>query len=366
MSENKPIVVSADNTRVRFEQWAKNPTCEANTISAVLDVAMGQVAEKLGYENKKELPPFAIARGNQFEHYLFENEGERIVAGMRREKLISEDEMVEFFDYRFKGNVQGLSKSAERSKELSEKLLADLVSGKASKTTKVISGLTLKLAKGVMLPEAKLYLDCLLIQWGSELDNPRWKLKVGEVKIFPDRGGYTDPNQISSARAQAGVYKHALDDWTAERKVTKSFEINDFGFLVFTWPGSTFPVIRPNEDLRSQANRAKEGFARMDVIGTRVIADNPENYDPKQYADWVAHSKTNFREACWSFCDLAPRCQDEALAQGRPVFLGTDPARLLGTVTMSRAVELLNLAKPETPFEETLQAQLLDAESGLL
>jgi hypothetical protein len=366
MTDKNPIVVSADNTRVRFEQWAKNPTCEANTISAVLDVAMGQVAEKLGYKDKKELPPFAIARGNQFEHYLFENEGERIVQAMRKEKLLSADEEVEFFDYRFKGNVQGLSKSAERSKELSEKLLAELISGKASKKTKVISGLTLKLAKGVMLPEAKLYLDCLLIQWGSELDVPRWKLKVGEIKIFPDRGGYTDPNQISSARAQAGVYKHALDDWTAERKVGKSFDINDFGFLVFTWPGSTFPVIRPNEDLRSQASRAKEGFARMDIIGSRVIADNPENYDPKQYADWVAHSKTNFREACWSFCDLASRCQDEALANGRAVFLGTDPARLLGTVTMNRAVELINGADPESPFEETLQAQLLNAENGLL
>jgi hypothetical protein len=33
---------------------------------------------------------------------------------------------------------------------------------------------------------------------------------------------------------------------------------------------------------------------------------------------------------------------------------------------MNRAVELINGADPESPFEETLQAQLLNAESGLL
>ena len=28
--------------------------------------------------------------------------------------------------------------------------------------------------------------------------------------MFPDRGGHTDPQQLASARAQAGVYEHAM------------------------------------------------------------------------------------------------------------------------------------------------------------
>ena len=44
---------STANTRVRFEQWAKNPECEANTVSTVLNVRMGKVASSLGLPDNK-------------------------------------------------------------------------------------------------------------------------------------------------------------------------------------------------------------------------------------------------------------------------------------------------------------------------
>lgn len=358
------VKVSAINTRVRFEQWAKNPTCEANTVSAVLNVPTGLVAEKMGFKNQKQLPPFAIARGLAFEKYLFQDDAKKILSAMIQQKMISVDESVEFIDYRHQGNLQGLSKSAERSAELSKIFLESLVLKKASRVPKLVTGVTIKLAKGVMLPEATLILDCLLATWDETIETPRWRLKVGEIKIFPDRGGYTDPSQISSARAQAGVYKHALEEWALENKVQKALSVDDFGFLVFTWPGSTFPVLRPNEDLRSQAQRAKDGFNRMDLVGSRVINSKAGEYDPEEYVDWVAHSKTNFREACWEFCDLARRCQDQALEDGRGVFLGTDTSRLLGETKLERALELMDGAEPNTDFESELVARLLEAEGG--
>lgn len=365
MKNDQPDVkVSAINTRVRFEQWAKNPTCEANTVSAVLNVPTGLVAEKLGFKNQKQQPPFAIARGLAFEKYLFQEDAKVIRGAMVQQKMVKADETLEFLDYRHQGNLQGLSRSAERSAELSKVFLESLVLSKASKNPKLVTGITLKLAKGVMLPEATLILDCLLATWDESLAAPRWRLKVGEIKIFPDRGGYTDPSQISSARAQAGVYKHALEEWAIENKVQKSLAVDDFGFLVFTWPGSTFPVLRPSEDLRSQAQRAKDGFSRMDLVGSKVINSGASEYDPEQYIDWVAHSKTNFREACWEFCDLARRCQDKALEDGRGVFLGTDPSRLLGDTTVMRALELMDGAEPESDFESELVGKLLEAEGG--
>lgn len=365
MPNDNSLVVSAINTRVRFEQWAKNPTCEANTVSAVLNVPLGKVAEKLGFEDKKELPPFAIARGLTFEKYLFEENAAKLVKSMVYQKMLREDEELEFLDLRHQGNLQGRSRSADRSLELSSQFLEDLVSGKASMKTKLVSGLVIKLAKGVMLPEAKLILDCLVAKWVEEENHSYWQLKVGEIKIFPDRGGYTDPNQIASARAQAGVYKHALDQWVLENKVQKSFLIDEKGFLVFTWPGSNFPVVRPNEDLRGQAERARAGFDRMDHIGSQVINAKLGDYRPEEYLDWVAHSKTNFREACWEFCDLAQRCQDQALSDGRGIFLGSDTSKVLGTVSMNRTLELVNGAQPNSEFEESLVSQLLEAESGL-
>ena len=34
------------DTRLRFEQWAKNPVCQANTMSAVHNIKMHKVAEQ--------------------------------------------------------------------------------------------------------------------------------------------------------------------------------------------------------------------------------------------------------------------------------------------------------------------------------
>ena len=62
------------NTRARFEQWAKNPTCEANTLSAVHNVRLDKAAEAVGIEATFGQSPFAIARGNRFEAGLFFDE----------------------------------------------------------------------------------------------------------------------------------------------------------------------------------------------------------------------------------------------------------------------------------------------------
>ena len=63
---------------MRFEQWAKNPTCEANTISAVRNVRMADVAVSEGVKPSFGQSPFAIARGDQFERSLFYRDGELI------------------------------------------------------------------------------------------------------------------------------------------------------------------------------------------------------------------------------------------------------------------------------------------------
>jgi hypothetical protein len=59
--------------------------------------------------------------------------------------------------------------------------------------------------------------------------------------------------------------------------------------------------------------------------------------------------------------DLAARCQDLAIASDRAIVLGRDAARALGTVSVSRAIELMDGAKPETDFEKSLQLQLQEA-----
>jgi hypothetical protein len=60
---SKHQTVTRRDTRRRFEQWAKNPLCDANAISAVLGVAMGEVVEAEGGKRTAGQSPFALANG---------------------------------------------------------------------------------------------------------------------------------------------------------------------------------------------------------------------------------------------------------------------------------------------------------------
>jgi hypothetical protein len=356
----KIVELSAINTRVRFEQWAHNPECKANTVSAVLNVGMGKVAEQFGYESNKGGSPFAILRGLLFEDDLFKDNAAKLRRGLEQAEVLQAGSSG-FEDFRLPRNRGSSVRTLDEALHASGEFLKSLAAVPEKTYPSITSGLTLRLSKGRMIPQATLILDVLTIH--PQADSS-FLLRVGEIKIFPDRGGQTDPSQLASARAQAGVYKEALEDWIAINGLASQLKVADKGFLVFTWPGSSWPVIRGNEDLREQADRAKRGFKQLDEIASRVVAEDFENYEPNEYLDWVGHSETNYRESCWTFCDLAPRCQDLALAQNRGVILGTEVSRTLGTVQINRAVELMDGALAVTEFEETLKTQLRGADWG--
>jgi hypothetical protein len=208
-----------------------------------------------------------------------------------------------------------------------------------------------------MLPEATLIIDAAIISKSQD----KFSIKVGEIKVFPDRGGHTDPGEIATARAQAGVYQHALDLTVKSLNLKNPPIVDTKGFLVFTWPGTNSPVIRPNEDLTFQALRAEQGFERLDEIALRLVSEKAELDSATDSLAWVLHSKTEYRESCWSFCDLAARCQDLAIADDRAIVLGREAARTLGSVKVGRAIELMDGATANTAFEVSLQTQLQSA-----
>lgn len=352
-SKSKDIELSAVNTRVRFEQWASNPECQANTVSAVMNVRMGDVAKSLGFDDRKASSPFAIARGLNFESNLFADDAARLREALERAEVLPEGTSG-FEDFRLPKNRGTKVQTLSQALDLSREFLLRLASPE-SVAPSITTGLTLKLSTGRMLPEATLILDVMTVQ---KLGDGKTEIRVGEIKIFPDRGGHTDPTHLASARAQAGVYKQALQEWVQNENLENSIVVSDKGFLVFTWPGSNWPVVRGNEDLREQADRARRGFSQLDAIAKNVVQHGVDPGDAELIREWVAHSETNYRESCWAFCDLAPRCQDLALEKDRGIILGTETARTLGSVTISRAIELLDGAPAETEFEESLKAQL--------
>jgi hypothetical protein len=70
------------DTRLRFEQWAKNPGCEANTLSAVHNVKMAKVAAHAGLTPTFGASAFALARGEQFEFNLLRDEAARLLPAL--------------------------------------------------------------------------------------------------------------------------------------------------------------------------------------------------------------------------------------------------------------------------------------------
>ena len=344
------------NTRGRFEQWVKNPQCETNTLSAVLNVKLADVALLLGYQPEYGQSPFAITRGLQFEGWLFKEEAKVIRESMEKVGILEVDSSG-FLDLRLTMNGGKNIKSVDSALDKSHQLLVSLSDDKKFVPPTIIAGLMLKIPKGVMLPEATLIIDVASIQ----RVNDKWEIRVGEIKVFPDRGGHTDSNEISTARAQAGVYQHALQITVDSLGLANPPVVSTNGYLVFTWPGTNSPVIRANEDLTYQARRAALGFERLDSVAQALMSNQTQNLAEVDLKDWIAHSKTEYKEICWSFCDLAPRCQDLAIADDRAIVLGTEASKLLGSVPLGRAIELLDGVDPKTDVERALQVQLLAA-----
>lgn len=340
------------NTRARFEQWAKNPTCNANTLSAVHNIRMDHAASTAGLEPSFGQSPFAIARGNRFEAGLFYNGAERLRTALERKQCLPAAS-TGFVDLRLKINGGSRVGSVDQALAQTEKWLRR-VSADPANADSIAAGPMIRIPKGVILPEALLIIDAVTVVEHKGVA----KLTVGEIKVFPDRGGHTDPQQLAAARAQAGVYRHALALAVESLGIAETAIVAADGFLVFTWPGSSSPSVRAGEDLRYQAIRAERGFDRLERVATSVIRDDDFSSDNPTLVQRVLDAPTDYSEACLAFCDLSPRCHQRALDADSAVVLGSEVQRLLGDTTISRAIELLNGSAPNGARESDLQRQL--------
>lgn len=348
------------DTRNRFEQWAHNPTCQANTISAVHNVRMADVAKAENYPPTFGQSPFAIQRGNTFERTLFRNNAAILLEALSEKDVLPEDASG-LKDLRLTlngGKLRTLDEAIEQTRQLI------LEVSQASAATRrrlpaVVAAATVRIPRGVMLPEAILILDVLAIR----TDGPVPELIVGEVKTYPDRGGHTDPRSLALARAQAGVYLHALDLLVAELGVGQRMRVSRTGFLVLTKPGSNSPAVRTGEDLRYQAERAQRGFELLE----RAAAELPtmragEPLEQAALIQAVIAAETSYEETCVSFCDRANCCRDRALASGDPIVLGLDVQRFVGGTDLARLGELLDGARARNDAERDLMRRIAESE----
>jgi hypothetical protein len=348
------------NTRMRFEQWARNPTCEANTFSAVHNVKMADVARSVGIEPSFGQSPFALVRGQNFEASLFARDGARLFEQLIETAVIPPGPS-NFFDLRLRMNGGKRIVTLDGAIEATSELILDAASDRPTVATPLlVAGATVRIPRGVMLPEAILIIDALVVRHG--LDRPQ--VMVGEIKAYPDRGGYTDPGELASARAQAGLYVHALQIVVESLGIGDRIEISERGFLVFTRPGSNWPSIRADEDLRYQALRASRGFDLLERAATILPDFVSEEGEPleAQLSEAVLSRGHSYSEGCLSFCDMAPSCHAEALSRGDAIVLGDDVRRFVGGIRLDRVMQLMGGAVASDAAEQDFVRRVHDAE----
>lgn len=353
------------DTRRRFEQWASNPRCEANTVSAVHNVRMAEVAKRIDVDPSFGASPFALGRGEGFEYNLLRNDAERLLPELVRTGVLAEG-AGGLEDLRIRMNrgsdptLTNLDDACERTLDLLARIGA--ARGKqVAELPAVVAAATLKLPRGVMLPEALLIIDVLAVR--PEAGSDRAEIVVGEVKTYADRGGHTNRQQLAGARAQMGLYLHALRVVTAELPEADRPIISENGFLVLSRPGSDFPRVRAGEDLRYQAVRAANGFDLLEEAAAELPpVDDPEDENTENRLDAVLAAETSYSESCLSFCDLAPRCHADALAAGRGSVLGDEVARFVGGLSLTRISELIDGAIPADDTERSFMERFMAAE----
>lgn len=351
MASKKTAKVDAlrRNTRARFEQWVQNPDCGANVVSAVADVSMAEVALREGAQPTGGQSRFAFARGVTFESALLRDDATSLRRELERRGVLAEGS-TGFADLRTRlnhGPVKDLDAAYTQTLDLLRLAGAATTRARRAKLPSIIAGATVRIpGQPVMLPEGIGVLDVLVLR--ADGDGPL-QLVVGEVKTYADRGGYTDPSGLATARAQAGVYVHALRLVIDDLGLGGDLEVSPDGFLVLTLPGSNLPRVRAGESLELQAFRAERGFARL-----RDAAREMSEFEAGDLEEGIAAvqaAETNYDQSCLSFCDRAEACRRRAEEAGDPVILGEDVARFLGGVAVPRALELMNGAGPGGPEE---------------
>lgn len=338
---------STRDTRRRFEQWARNPRCHANALSAILDVPMTDVARQEGARTTFGQSRFALARGEKFEQYAFADDALRLREQLERHGILPA-RSTGLADFRL-SKAKGPCRTIDAAREATDAWLHRLASGTALET--VAAGATICIPGGVMLPSATLCVDALAIR-----RSPRCvTLVVGEVKVYPDRHGFTDATQLATSRAQAGMYLHGLRLVLRQLGLEHRIEVADTGFLVLSRAGTNFLSVRAGEDFGGQAYRAAEGLKALSALADSLQASR---VSPSHPLPVIQSAPTAYCEDCLSFCDRVDICRARAAEDHDGAILGDAAKRYLGDISLLRVAELLDGAPPSTPHEAEVAAAL--------
>jgi hypothetical protein len=350
------------DTRRRLDQFIANPACRANVLSAVHDISMAEVARALGLDPEVGQSPFAIGRGATFERALYAGGAARLFSALVAAGVLPASASG-FVDLRLRlngGPITDLDQACARFADLLRRCASARGEERAALPA-VVAQPALRIPGRAILPDGMFAVDVVTVH---PEEAGKVAIRVGEIKVYPDRGGHTDAHQLAATRAQAGIYVHALRLAVAAEGVGDGVAVADDGFLVLTRPGSSAPSVRAHEDFGFQARRAESAFERLReaaALADTLPRDEAAESVPEARLAVVRDAPKAYDEACISFCELSEHCHAAAVAAGDPVILGRDAARFFGPVSLDRAAALLDGAPAESPIEEDLVRRVREA-----
>lgn len=328
-------------------------------LSVAMDVAMRDVAEVEGDPSREAQSPYALRRGALFENALFDEDAEPLRSALARANVIPSEQAV-VIDLRLTRN-QGPSM---KNLDMARRAFTQWIDGERARPEKTHIFLAPAIDAPTRDPRHALMHDALTltaretvgqgcaigegivapdIVVAHPMGDDRWELEIGEVKVYPDRGGHTDTSDLAATRSQAGLYLFALRTALARHP---TITVRRTGFLVLSWAGTNRPSVRSGEDLEFRARAAERGIAQLREALASIAAPPTE---PKKRLSVISQANTAYREACISFCARATRCHREACEQGSPSALGDAAASALRDVALDQAVELI---RGQTPSNE--------------
>lgn len=330
---------------------AHNPTCElqaAMVIGRVREPEMYQALAGADYPGEYGERTSARRRGTQFENALFRDDARLLretlapVLGTPWEGL-SVRNLV--------GEVRGESAAAmaERHRR-TRSVFDDMVGGRPVPDVLIQPQLQLSTGRNQAMYIAP---DALA------LDRERRVYTPVEIKSFIVRDGVVDPADRDSARRQAAVELIALGQELAACGVGE--DSGEMALFIFATPFGFRPHPAFAERLSAELYEMRRAVAAIEAVRIRLEALGVQGpLDVQALARIGPQLTTTYQESCVAGCLLAALCRQRQTDQ--VIVLGDAAANVLGgDITLSRTVELLQGAAPQTPREIRLTPALRDA-----
>ena len=353
-SKTKRAETNTGSPRRRLEQLVSNPDCSTNAASALLQVPLTAIAKARGATAGPGQSPFAFEQGSLFEkRILSPRKKDGIIplkVELEKHNLLSDKKPFELLDLR----TSGYESSFDDAKAFLER-----ISEEPDKDSQFLGAGFRFVADDIPPGGGDVEIDLVLVRYSASLG--KWLIKIGEIKTYPDRAGLTDPMQLATARAQAGLYRRLLIRWLSSSPLNGFFEVDELGFLVLMNVRSAWPSVLPNETLLEQDKRADKAIALFN-----------EKYESEDWSDWlkpevtadqrfellVNHASTHYTQACWSFCPVVEVCFGKLVDADDPLILGSEAKEILGDRTIEYVQKLLAGQLPPTPADAEIIEKL--------